>query len=379
MTQAFLITLQDPVVTSAHGATASAPEALPYIPGAMLWGLAASYLYQQRQADADEILHSGQTRFSDGLPVLDNGAMALPAPLSLHRSKTAAPHVSAATDFASNPPALHHKQIRGQAITTGVEAKFYKPRRESSQRTAISIETGMAKDGQFFSYDALSPGQQFVATINSDDQGLRDFLTGDHFLGRSKASEFGRVTIAPIDQPEMQLPDTGMNGAIYVWFLSDFWAISETGLPTLCPDAAQFGGTDILWDKSFIRTRQFSPFNAKWQARAEGRTLITRGSVLTLRGSSLGNGLHHFGLGQELGYGQAIVSRDAPLELIKKMRGWQVNLPTSQQRGRHQTALTTWLQSAHDAEKTAQDIADTTKDLITQFKGYYNSALLRTI
>ncbi len=319
-TQSLVITLLDPVVLPSQAATASRMETLTYLPGATLLGIAAGQLYDQLgQAGA---FHSGAVRFEDAFAVNDSGHLCLPAPLSLHRPKgEPAAGATSAKDFTTTAPQPGHKQIRGKEVVLDGSSGFFTPRRMASMRTAIAFETGLAAEGQLYGYEALAPGQRFRARIVGDRADwvaqIAQALCGEHFIGRSKTAEFGRVRIETEDA-DWSLP--GGDAAAedrFVWFLSDVWLHDANGLPTARPEAGLFNAETIDWARSFVRTRRVAPYNATWNARGEERELITRGSVLTLTGCDLTPGLHVFGMGQERGHGVAFVSA-APLGDVLK-------------------------------------------------------------
>ncbi len=336
MTRGLVVTLLEPVVVSAQAATASRMQTLTYLPGATFLGIAASKLYGSLGRQG--VFHSGEVRFEDAFPLQDSGHICLPAPMSLHRKKEAS--LSKVTenvcDFATCARKPNYKQIRGTDIVLDGEARFYTPRRMASLRTAIDFETGLADEGQFYGYEALAPGQRFRTRIVGDDDDrvskIVDALCGEHFIGRSKTAEFGRVIIeAERDAASWSLTADGSGvGKRFVWFLSDAWLYDRYGLPTARPEAEIFrekathNTVEIDWAHSFARTRHAAPYNAKWRARAEERELITRGSVLTLLNCDLKPGLCTFGMGQERGYGLAFVS-EKPLKEV--FSGQAVNPP----------------------------------------------------
>lgn len=103
-----LITLEGPLITSSSSATAAAAPALPYIPGAMLQGMALSNAYGEANAGTEaeknakrgEIFarfHERLLTFDDALPLDEAGKIGFPVPMSLARPKGKSSFSPAAT------------------------------------------------------------------------------------------------------------------------------------------------------------------------------------------------------------------------------------------------------------------------------------------
>jgi CRISPR-associated protein Csx10 len=322
--RAVAVTLQGPLVTSARVATAAHPEALPFIPGAALWGAVASACYGpgHDKAEVFERLHGGALVIGDGWPAT-SGRVGLPVPMSLHLPKGQRFSASAARDWTVDAGAAGWAQCKRWAI--GPELTEVPVQRNVSLRTAISPETGRADDGQLFGIEALAPGQCFIAMIAGEEVAVETAvaaLGATRYLGRSRHSEFGRVEITETSMPV--LPDTGAGPARYLWCLSDLAAHDTHGQPTTRPGPAFFG-QPIDWGRAFIRRRLWSPFNSTWGTRAPERLVIERGSVLVLD-QGIAPGLHPFGFHQEQGLGQVLALTEPPLAAL---RGWAVGPVTS--------------------------------------------------
>lgn len=385
--QALLISLIDPVITTADAATASAPEALPFIPGAMLHGVAASQGYRDPSLSSEmfKLFHDGAVRFGDGFPVDADGSVGFPAPMSLQAKKgelslTENLHDPAASryladgveDFAARDRDNQQwKSVGGGALAS--DRKFIDVRRSTTMRTAIDPDAGRAADSQLFSYESLDAGQRFVAVVDADSEHdlerIIPLLTGQRILGRSKSAEFGRVQIERVDTDFGIAPaGGGAKETLYVWFLSDLWAQSHSGQPGVRPDPQQMGfgaSAEIDWNHSFIHTRRVSPFNAHWKMRGLEREVIQRGSVLTITDTDSEHlcGLRHFGFGTEFGSGFAAVSKDPPLGMLQRMTcSVEIkNSDANQSAARSETPLSAWLARRIGTSKprvSPQELAD---------------------
>lgn len=329
MRKGLLIELVDDVVTSESAATAATPEALPYIPGAMLLGAAVkkavSAGLDMSGSEAFDLFNSGSLCFCDGLPIAGDGRLAFPVPISVHRRKVGQTEPgdksSTLLDFAEHDRQSDFEQLRDCAVHT--DASEHTVKRIASLRTAISIETGRADEGQLFGYEALRRGQFFWAGIEGDPalvEKALNWLVGAHLLGRSRSAEFGRVQITACETWDFRLQKKELGSSRYVWLLSDFCALDRLGFPTYRPEPPALNTYgSVNWQRSFTRNRRVAGFNGHWGKRTPEKALIERGSVLMLEGCDLEPGLHRFGIGRELGLGHALVSDVAPLAMLREL------------------------------------------------------------
>lgn len=345
------IELIDPLVSSQGTASAVDPASLPYIPGAMLWGIVANVLYRAEDPSTFDSLHAGRISFDDGLPLTDRGP-AFPVPMSLHLPKGDKPSSLAANKLDltedSYRPAI--RQQRGWSITSGqtpCSVRF-----TVSTRTAILPGKGVASEGQLYSLQALEAGQQFLSVIegatDTEVERVLEILCGtaskEHLLGRSKSAEFGRCRLSRCDPWAL---NTVARPAKYVWCLSDVAAHDIHGSPTLRPDAGVLGAA-IDWNRSFLRHRRYTPYNATWDSRAPERLVIERGSILALEGGDLRSGLHRVGLYRETGLGLVMALPEAPGHFIETLpatpvRAQPADQPRSPSAAPRKEGLVAWL------------------------------------
>lgn len=334
LSQSFDILLKQPVIISQQTATAGAHQSLDYIAGSAVLGMLASRLYSSLSTqEAWLVFHSGYVRFSDALPVQE-GELSYPVPLCWHHTKGAKnlkksdDRINAAEIFN---PALLDKgeltgkqpvQLRDQYITlSGLEVK---PTKEQTLKTAIDPKTGMAAESQLFGYEALSAGQTFRfsvdATNNIDKdlwQKICQHLIGEARLGRSRSAQFGLVTIAKTSSHLENLTSVqSSNNILTLWLLSDLW-LQKQGQNCLIPEASLLGlpkDATLIQDRTFIRTRRYSLYNAYRHHYDCERHVISRGSVFCYQLSApldtateqhLKQGI---GLATELGLGQVWIN-----------------------------------------------------------------------
>jgi len=300
MKQALHITLQEDCVFSARSATEGGHASLDHIPGSVLLGAAASRLYTRLGGRAFDVFHSGRLRFGDGLPLAANGAVAWPVPLSWHHDKTAEVkeadgrlRAEAVANFQyfdrlSGDRPLQPKQMREGYVTAC--GSWLKPHRDFRLKTAIDPETGRAAEGQLFGYDALHRGQAFLASIEAAPdfdadlfQQVVEALSGELLIGRSRSAEYGRVRICCIDDPG-GIRQAGEGDWLTLWLLSDLALLDGYGQPLLQPSAESFGipGGRISWDRTFLRTRRYSPWNSARGGHDRERLVLCAGGVITI-------------------------------------------------------------------------------------------------
>lgn len=302
-TTQYLLSLRQPVIISEKSASVGAHQGLDYIKGSTLLGLLASRLYSQlSQEDAFLMFHSGKVRFNDALPVdQESLQVAYPVPMCLHSFK--------AEKYADGQILFSDKIFDISQITKDEELKkaaiskqpvqlrnFYitmdgqrlSPNKELTLKTAIDPKQNRAKDAQLFGYEALSAHQQFSFSIQADDDvpdHLIDKLSavvGKAQLGRSRSAQFGAVEIKSLESDKPEVPKNNAQGFLTLWLLSDL-QLQQNGQPTLIPSPEVLGlpkGTKWLAEKSFLRSRRYSMYNAYRRHYDKERQVISRGSIL---------------------------------------------------------------------------------------------------
>lgn len=294
-----VITLLDDCVFSARTATVGSHESLDRIPGQALLGAVAARLYHRLdRRQAFEIFHSGRLRFGDGLP-FDGSAQGIPVPLAWHHPKTARVETDGRLDGSQIHNFLHGSEIRaGQRVEQPKQlrrgyvfpdGRIVRPATDLRLKTAIDPGTGRAAEGQLFGYESLIAGQRFAALIEADDdlddrlfREVADALHGEVLLGRSRSAEYGR---ARIENSSIQPPTTGSldGNRVTLWLVSDLALVDEQGQPTIEPRPEYFGlgGGCIVWEKTFLRSRRYSPWNAARAGYDRERLVLNAGGVIS--------------------------------------------------------------------------------------------------
>lgn len=296
----YTLTTLEPVIISRSSATTQ-HQTLDHIPGSALLGAMASKLYPQLSTeDAFTLFHSGECRFSPAYPVVtgsDNpqhGEIALPTPASWHTPKGDKKDLTnhAARCFARDE-LTQYQQIRQGFISSARALQYAADIRTGlTARTALESETQRAKEGQLFQYAFIQAEQTFAGWVDCAEPALAALLQktlhGEFVLGRSRNSEFGKVSLS-VYQPQAQTqtqtqPTVAHGNELVIWCLSDVACLDAFGQPTLTPSAQDLhpelcGELDPT--RTFIRSHRVRRFNRARGGLNSEQLLIAAGSVLT--------------------------------------------------------------------------------------------------
>lgn len=287
----YALTTLDAVVISLSNATTNNHQVLDYIPGSTILGAVASKLYSSLDDEKSwHLFHSGNVQFGPAYAEVD-GEMALPIPASWHYPKGESAFsqeqmTQVVENHSSSEPvddSVQFKQCRsGYVNSQGRRAELVQG---MVTKTALDRQLGGVKDGQLFSYAYLAKGQRFIGWVECDSAEFYDVLeanlTGQHRIGRSRGSEFGRVTIELLATPEVK--PVQAQSRLVLWCCSDCQCVDELGLATVSPQLSELvaGASGVLnAEQSFIRTHTVTRFNQKRGGFDSEQVLISKGSVL---------------------------------------------------------------------------------------------------
>ncbi len=307
------IHLLSDVIVSAKAATVGGHDSLNYLPGSVMLGAAAERLFK-KNGFGSELFLTGQVRFGDGLPAENGDAIDWPVPLNCHYIKKDGPKgnpVNGLTDtFDAAKKRVQNKEQSQQArdrhlvLHRDNTAILSRLQGDYVIKTAIDREKfGRAQDRQLFEYDTLPAGSRFLAPIrwSANDESLADkvaeiveVLTSPATrLGRSRNAQFGRVEIS-LAKSKPAEPQSLTDGVaaqepfapphpLHFYLVSDL-ALSGQGGALLIPNPEELGLSSewkLVPERTFLRTRRYSPWNAFHHTRLTERQVLVRGSVLT--------------------------------------------------------------------------------------------------
>ncbi|WP_420299789.1 hypothetical protein [Edwardsiella tarda] len=326
----YTLTTLEPVIISRSSATTQ-HQTLDHIPGSALLGAVASKLYPKLSTEeAFTLFHSGECRFSPAYPVVtasDNpqhGEIALPVPASWHTPKGDKKDLTnhAARSF-ERKETIQYQQIRQGFISSARTLQYAADVRTGlTARTALDSETQRAKEGQLFQYAFIHAEQTFAGWVDCAEPALavllQQTLHGEFVLGRSRNSEFGKVSLSVYQTQTQAQPAATHGNELVIWCLSDVACLNTFGQPTLTPSAQDlhpelYGELDPT--RTFIRSRRVRRFNRSRGGLNSEQLLIAAGSVLTyqLQESPSAQALHALtdqgcGFAREQGLGWVMIN-----------------------------------------------------------------------
>ena len=341
--QEFEVTLKDNVIVSQTAATIGQHQSLDYIPGSVFLGVAAARLYAELEREdpamAWKVFHSGAYRF--GNATLTAGDFAtVPLPMAFHTLKgenwkqdgsdglkylqrgKVMSFLAPAADVEQRLKAQQPVQIRAGFINARgavVTADYH-----YEMKTAVSEHSNVAAENQLFGYQSLKSGQTFRFILESHEQDTELFariagvFDGQIRVGRSRSAQFGRALCRPLKK--LERPGFKQATQFHVLCCADVALTTAGGVASYQPQASDLGlPDDWTFDlsRSFIRTRQYSPYNGKRRCYDPERLVIQKGSVLSFAGGCEASLPDTFAIGsyQEQGLGRVQLMSDWMLAL----------------------------------------------------------------
>ena len=305
----FRCKLLSDVILNQKAATEGPNQTLDFIPGSCFLGIVASKLYpkeeeknnenyEQKMKRAWEIFHSGQVRFGDAHPS-EGEIRGLKIPASMFYPKvkpdgfkyyihhTIPENLLESDEYKK----MQLKQCRSGFYTfTNKEAKQVKTETNFAIKSAYDKDKRRSKDEQMYGYESLQEGQELYFDVQVDNEDLveeiKDALIkgGSKRVGRSRTAQYGLVEITLFDYSETASGGS-QNNIVTVYADGRLIFLDKYGLPTFRPEAKDLGlpeGANILWEKSQIRTFQYSPWNYQRKCFDTDRCGIEKGSVFVV-------------------------------------------------------------------------------------------------
>lgn len=302
----FKCTLLSDVILNQKAASEGPNKTLDFIPGNCFLGItAAQYKKFEERDNAIEVFHSGRVRFGDAHPS-KNGVRGLKIPASMFYPKL---------KKASELLYIHHiipkledvelkklqlKQSRdGFYVFKGDTATKVKTDTNFAIKSAYDKKQRRSEDNKMYGYESLQKGLEMFFEVQVVDERLaveiKEALVGTKRVGRSRTAQYGLVKIEYLDkgydeiessQEYAVLKDKGgkETKCVTVYADSRLIFLDDCGFPTFRPNAKDLGieNGEILWDKSQVRTFQYSPWNFIRQCFDEDRCGIEKGSVFVV-------------------------------------------------------------------------------------------------
>lgn len=318
----FKCTLLSDIILNQKAATEGANSTLDFIPGSNFLGIAAGKLYPECDSKVTwTLFHSGKVRFGDAHPAYkgNNGelirSLRTPADMFYPKQKnlTEECYIMHLTDGkAEDIKKLQLKQCRsGFYAFEGNTAHEIKTDISYAIKSAHDKERRTSKDKQMYGYQSLDKGLEMLFDVEIEDESLEttivDALVGKKRVGRSRSAQYGLVEIEKCKYKECESMTKG--DMVIVYADSRLIFIDEkTGMPTFQMTSKQLGleAGEIEWDKSQIRTFQYSPWNYKRQCFDTDRCGIEKGSVIVVKNAKCDSISKYIGNYQNEGFGKVI-------------------------------------------------------------------------
>ncbi|QZE15489.1 hypothetical protein K4L44_06565 [Halosquirtibacter laminarini] len=298
----FRCTFLSDVVLNSQSATEGVQPSLSYVPGSNFLGMAARKLYCDEQLSEEQkrdIFHRGVVTFGDAhIEVKEHRAYKVPASWFYKKGKS----------FTDDEVYVHHKvpskylnkmigdgtQLKqsreGYFICHAGKGKQVSINKQFSLKSAYDADKRKSKDSQMYGYEALEAGTRWQFTITSENREylelMIDALKGDQQLGRSRTAQYGWVYISEIGSITEAKKHEDVTGVVSIYAASDWALVDRLSNPIYKPTLEIFNlpeGSEILWDKSQIRTRVYTLWNGKRATRDLSRMVIEKGSVLVVK------------------------------------------------------------------------------------------------
>jgi len=318
----FKCTLLSDVIINQRAATEGRLKTLDYIPGSNFLGIAASIYGKLTSEESLLAFHSGKIRFGDAHPG-KNELRALKIPLSYSYPKLSSVEKEVYIHHAiSDYKKLNDKQLK--QCRTGFYVFNEKKATEVKVDSSFAIKSAYDRvkrrsaDEQMYGYESIRKGIDMYFDLAFDDDvpedlisKLKSALIGTKRVGRSRTSQYGLVDIKEAKYASVLSNKSDNELIIYadgrLIFLDDY------GNPTYTPNPQSFGLSkgDIDWEKSQIRTFQYSPWNFKRGTRDTDRCGIEKGSVIVIKDAVVEDEIKDYvGYYQNEGFGKVIYNPD---------------------------------------------------------------------
>ncbi|HHD82098.1 MAG TPA: hypothetical protein ENK94_02780 [Campylobacterales bacterium] len=278
------------IVLPATSNTEGNVENLDFIPGSNFLGMVASKGNYEKFSDSFKVFHSGDVRFGDAT-LLVNDEATYKMPLSFFHEK-----------LVPNEMVNHHliqdfskfkqlKQKRKGYITKDLEEVSIK--HNYAQKSAYNKDERRSQEGSMYGYNAIPSGTlwQFKVAYQGLDEvdvtRIKEALLGKRRLGKSKSSQYGAIDIREGDKAK-SVECSVVEELTYVYAKSRLALVDEEGMATYDLKYLIEGldESQIVWDKTQLKTSTFTPYNGAMQTKSYERLVINSGSVIVLKNLS---------------------------------------------------------------------------------------------
>lgn len=316
----FKCVLLSDVILNQKAATEGPNTTLDFIPGNCFLGIAASNIYTEKGMCKEtlELFHSKQVRFGDAHPALNDNSRGLKVPAVMYHPKlekeSEACYIYPKTNLENE--SIKEKQLKqcrnGFYDFSSTDAKRVVADISFAIKSAYDKEERRSKDAKMYGYESLQKGLNLLFEVEVDNENyiepLKEALIGKKRVGRSKTAQYGLVEITEMKNDFNIKSNPKIGKEVYVYADGRLIFLDEDGQPTFRPTEEQLGikNGKILWEKSQIRTFQYSPWNYARQCFDTDRCGIEKGSVFVIETDEDPNESKYVGSYNNEGFGKII-------------------------------------------------------------------------
>ncbi len=261
-----------------------------FISGSNFLGMVAT-AYDNFGEDAFEVFHGGAVCFGDAHIAID-GEQTYKIPLSFHSLKVGEGIFNRLELDDKEEKTLRENQNQLKQIRSGFMSEngiFTLPKYNYSQKSSYDKENRRSQESGMYGYSALKSGTNWIFKVSYKDEKyilqVEQNLLGTKKLGKSKTSQYGQVLISLLDTPKQIESKKPSQNLTYIYVNSRLALHDEDGNFTTTPTIENLGlsSGEIVWDKTYIKTSTYHPYNYKRQTKEYTRVCINKGSIITLQ------------------------------------------------------------------------------------------------
>ena len=277
------------IVLPASSNTEGNIEQLDFIPGSNFLGMVAREYAKFN--DSFNVFHSGAVRFGDATLLL-NGEATYKMPLSFFHeklNKTQMVNHHLIKDFSKFKQL---KQKRKGYITQNLQEVALEY--NYAQKSAYDKNERRSKEGSMYGYSSIPAGTVWQFSVKCDEVNQEDIerivknLIGKRRLGKSKSSQYGQIVISEATKAEEAKSNLEQGTTTVLYAKSRIALVDAEGNPTYDLKYLVDGleESNIVWEKSQIKTSTYTPYNGAMQTKTYSRVVINSGSVIVLQNLS---------------------------------------------------------------------------------------------
>jgi len=346
-----------------------------FIPGSNFLGMVAT-AYDTFKDDAFDLFHGGSVCFGDAHISIDNKPT-YKIPLSFHKLKVGDGNfnrllLTPAEEKQKRDNQEQLKQIRNGFMNED-GSKYILPQYNYSQKSSYDKKRRRSQDEGMYGYSALKKGTNWIFKVEYSDEKyilhVEKYLLGEKKLGKSKSSQYGQVKITKIETLKETQTYTPSNNMTYIYANSRLALYDDEGHLSATPSIENLGLSSgkIVWDKTYIKTSTYHPYNYKRQTQEYTRVCINKGSVIAIENCN-DKIASKIGAFWSEGFGDILVNPKFLEEKTPQLEKYEEKKQTQENQS-YDKNLISFLNAKNEQEQVKFDVATKVQELYKQFIG----------